>query len=256
MSAVFFILFFALDFNEDHTEKQWKGKDEMIHNIARNEETPLATRLEYIGRLTEPKARFSTDFIDRYKNIEITDSIFIFNAKNNAEIDSLKTKISKVAFLGSGLSKVTEEITYAENRSDYINQKFAEGLHTLPKAFFVLLPVFALLLVLLYFRHKEFRFYHHAIFTLYYFCLTFLLAFFILLLAYGYYKLHWFIFYYLTVVLSIWSVVYLYFAMRNFYRQGHQKTFIKYTILNFAFSFFMFIIVSLAMLWSIASGGH
>ena len=114
-------------------------------------------------------------------------------------------------------------------------------LHKLPTIFFVSLPMFALILSLLYIRHrKQFNFVNHAIFSIYYYIFCFLL----MLIYFAANKLSnmsgWSIFLWIQIALGLYLFIYLYKAMRNYYLQRRAKTIIKYFLLNFIF----FIIVT------------
>jgi len=122
-----------------------------------------------------------------------------------------------------------------EYRSRFIEHLVENILHSFPKILWISLPIFAMILNILYFRHKKTFFYvNHGIFTIHVYCATFIQLFIGLML----YKLgksvppgwpHT-----LTVLANIgiffWMLVYLYKAMRGFYQQRRIKTVIKYCI--------------------------
>ena len=117
--------------------------------------------------------------------------------------------------------------------------------HSIPQMLFVLLPLFALFLKLLYFRHKNFYYTDHAIFTIHFYIFVFIE----MLLIFGISKVYsmtgagWL--QYLNLALVFVIFFYLYKAMRNFYRQSRIKTILKYFLLLFSFlcfGFFLFII--------------
>ncbi|HEY0679781.1 MAG TPA: DUF3667 domain-containing protein [Chitinophagaceae bacterium] len=105
-------------------------------------------------------------------------------------------------------------------------------MHQFPKLLFVSLPIFALILQLLYIRRKQYYYVDHLIFTIHLYIFTF-----ILLLASmgvagladwsGWGWLNW-----LQAVIWIYFLYYNYKAMRNFYRQGRGKTILKFILLN------------------------
>jgi Protein of unknown function (DUF3667) len=106
-------------------------------------------------------------------------------------------------------------------------------LHTLPQVLFLTLPTFALILMILYARRKQFYYVDHGVFSIHVFCASFLL----LLVFFGFSKLkdttgyNW-IGIFKTIV-SIGIFFYLYKAMRNFYGQRRAKTILKFSILVF-----------------------
>jgi hypothetical protein len=109
--------------------------------------------------------------------------------------------------------------------------------HSIPQILFILLPLFALILKLVYIRRKQFFYVDHVIFTIHLYIFIFLM----MLLTFGVGKLktilnwNWLSFIEAIFVLAI--LFYLYKALRNFYQQGRGKTILKYFILLFFFFF-------------------
>ncbi|HEV9035678.1 MAG TPA: DUF3667 domain-containing protein [Puia sp.] len=107
-------------------------------------------------------------------------------------------------------------------------------LHSFPKILFVSLPIFALILNMLYFRHKQYYYVNHGIFTIHVYCATFILMLAGMLInqldkALG---VHWVhvVCDLLVFGIFLYAMIYLYKAMRGFYKQGRGKTFLKYFI--------------------------
>ena len=107
----------------------------------------------------------------------------------------------------------------------------------LPKGMFLLLPVFAALLALIYIRSRR-NYVEHLVFSLHF---------------------HSFVFILLTVALltssaAVWLVafiifyIYLYLAMKRVYGQGWRKTWLKHFLLTNAYNlvFFIFLVLVLA----------
>jgi Protein of unknown function (DUF3667) len=103
-----------------------------------------------------------------------------------------------------------------------------ELIHTLPKSFFILMPFFAFILYLLYYRRKYY-YYQHMVFTLHYYCVA--------LLVYGIMP---FISRYLIkgntipAIAVIGMSVYLFIALKKFYKQSYGKTLLKFCLLSAA----------------------
>ena len=128
---------------------------------------------------------------------------------------------------------------------------FAEKfMHTLPQALFVSLPIFALVLLMLYAR-RSFYYVDHGIFAIHLYCASFI----ILLLYFAVDKIeasvHGSVFTYIKLAIMLGMLFYLYKAMRRFYRQGRAKTITKFLILllvslfGFAFLAGAFVFLSL-----------
>lgn len=97
------------------------------------------------------------------------------------------------------------------------------------KVLFFLLPIFALLLKLLYVR-KDYYYSEHLVFSIYYYNFFYLAASFYLLVNYIPY-----VGTLLTTAIVIWAFVYLPLGMKRMYRQSWRKTIFKYGIFLFAF---------------------
>ena len=112
--------------------------------------------------------------------------------------------------------------------SGIILEKFV---HSLPQMLFVSLPLFAMVLQLLYIRRKQFFYTDHGLFSIYHFIAVYIIMLFLLLLD----KLRelsgWAVFKYLSVACLLFIFFYLYKSMRNFYRQGRAKTILKFVLL-------------------------
>lgn len=104
--------------------------------------------------------------------------------------------------------------------------------HQFPKLLFVSLPIFALILRLLYLRRKQFYYVDHGIFSIHLYIFDFIL----LLVSMGLFWLSdatgWSIIDWLQLPLWLYRFYYQYKAMRVFYGQGRGKTLVKYTFLN------------------------
>lgn len=126
-----------------------------------------------------------------------------------------------------------------------INQKYKDNpdgvlhifiellLHSIPQILFVSLPLFALVLYILYARWKHFYYVGHAIFTLH----LYIFIFIAMLVIFGISKinqsLHWAALPWLNALLSLGIFFYAYKAMRKFYNQGRGKTIAKFVLLIF-----------------------
>lgn len=137
------------------------------------------------------------------------------------------------------------------NNADLVTKAYVSKLlHSLPQMFFILLPLFALILKLLYIRRKEFYYVNHSIFSIHFYIFCFLT----MLLMFGLGKLNnlldWGIITFIQVLMGFGMLFYLYKSMRKFYMQGRGKTILKFLILclllfvTMGLLFFIFIIYS------------
>ena len=97
-------------------------------------------------------------------------------------------------------------------------------MHSLPQMLFVLLPLFALILKLVYVRRKQFYYVDHIIFTIHLYVFVFL----VMLITFGIGKLksllHWEWLSFITAIFVVGIFFYFYKALRNFYKQRRAKT--------------------------------
>jgi len=127
-------------------------------------------------------------------------------------------------------------------------------LHSFPKILFISLPFFALILKLVYIRHKQYYYTSHGIFAIHLYCATFilLLAFILANQLQDLSPWKWVKVTFMILDFAVWlyMLIYLYKAMRKFYAQGWLKTVIKYFIISFlalvvnVFLFALFVLIS------------
>lgn len=118
---------------------------------------------------------------------------------------------------------------YKSRKGGSILQTFYD---TIPIAMFFLLPIFALLLKLLY--RKQGLYAHHLVFSFYYF--SFLFTVFSIIIGVNFIVdipdwIDW--------LVAFSAFIYLYVALRRFYGQGKFKTFFKAGITSFLFLLFV-----------------
>ncbi len=110
-------------------------------------------------------------------------------------------------------------------------------LHSLPQMLFILLPLFALILKLLYIRRQNYYYVNHGIFSIHFYIFSFIA----MLVMFGLSKLNSMlnlgIITFIEVLIGLGIIFYLYKAMRKFYKQRRAKTIIKFFILCFLLFF-------------------
>lgn len=103
--------------------------------------------------------------------------------------------------------------------------------HRVPYMLFISLPIFALLLRLLYVRRKQFIFMDHAVLTLHLYIFCFVIYFFMLVVDKIASLSGWYYLTILSVLLGLCMPFYLYKAMRYYYGQRRGKTILKFGLL-------------------------
>ena len=156
-----------------------------------------------------------------------------------ADYDSAERKLPDSLRDGWLKHKIMERLIvatqeYHEDKRRYKERLIENILHSFPKILFWSLPFFALILNVLYFRHKQYFYVSHGIFTIHVYCATFILILTAILLnalsdwlGWGWFKV---VSDLLQLALWFYIMIYLYKAMRGFYKQRRAKTFLKYFI--------------------------
>lgn len=122
-----------------------------------------------------------------------------------------------------------------EDKARFVEHLFENIFHSFPKILWISLPIFAMILNILYFRHKKVFYYvNHGIFTIHVYCATFIQLFlgmmiYLIQRSTENKTVHVFTFI-ANFAIFLWMLIYLYKAMRGFYGQRRAKTFVKYFI--------------------------
>jgi hypothetical protein len=257
-SAIFFLLFFSfftsVAFNStlddpltkegrkaltEKIEKDFKkepGKTELLQQLELLKDTTRSVTMNDVARLS-------------------TDNIISFSGKNYrsiAEYDSLEKTLPVAKRDGwlkrRSIKKIIDvNNRYRGNPEEGLNKLFDSILHKLPYMLFVSLPLFALILKLVYVRRKwrkQFFIADHGVFTIHLYVFSFILLLLVFALNALKEATHWQFIDWLIFIFIMILFFYLYKAMRNFYGQGRWKTFFKFLLVAFG-SFIMMVILFL-----------
>jgi hypothetical protein len=105
--------------------------------------------------------------------------------------------------------------------------------HLFPQMLFFSLPLFAMILKLLYVRRKRFYYVNHIIFAIHLYCGTFILILAGMALTGIFELFHINIRDWIMFALIVAGFLYWYKSMRKFYEQGRGKTILKYFLMLF-----------------------
>jgi hypothetical protein len=243
-SAVFFLLFFSVfkpvvvnkldnpippNERAAYVEKLQRsvlsdtGNVELLAKLARARDTSRV--------LTQ---RDTMTFDENKKLVNVTKAHY----RSVEEFDSLQKSLprsERYGWLKKRLIKKEIEINAKyKDRPDELLDKFLKSLlHRLPYMLFISLPLFALILKLVYIRRKQFFYADHGVFTIHLYIFTFL----VLMVIMGFDKLDDLLkrelFNWIIGILFLGLFFYLYKAMRTFYGQGRGKTFLKFLVVSF-----------------------
>jgi Protein of unknown function (DUF3667) len=258
-SAIFFLLFFTFFTprgNFTVNPDQLLSPKERAGYIKK-----LQEKLEKdTGNMVLQKAlQFAKDSVnpvtekDMYKAIEEEEGVIQFgptNYKTMQEYDSLEALLpvsERDGWFMRRLTKKQIEINnkYRNNPEEAWKKLGNNILHQLPYMLFVSLPLFALILRLVYIRRrKQFYFADHGVFTIHLYVFSFLLLLVVFSIAELENAVHTGVLQWLVLLLFLVLFFYLYKAMRNFYKQGRAKTFFKLLLVSIL-SFVMMMVLFL-----------
>jgi hypothetical protein len=145
-----------------------------------------------------------------------------------------------------GIDVSAKAIDDNDSFSRTIMDKF---LHTLPQLLFLSLPAYTFLLWLLYRRQKNYYYANHAIYTIHFFCFTFIMTFF-MQLGNRYFPESNLVTV-INTILFLLTFFYQYKSMRVFYQQRRGKTILKFIILNIASTIVMSILAGMFFIISL-----
>ena len=263
-SAIFFLLFFSLfkpgsPVSED-INQPWDSQKRADYIVSLQErikkDTSNKNLKASLALLQDTSKKVTAKDIIKVEAREI--QIGFFSDKNYTsakEYDSVQKKLpvsERDGWFKKRLRKKGIEINqrFKENPEE-ASKKFAESiLHRLPYMLFVSLPLFALILKLVYVRRKQFYYADHGVFTIHLYIFTFLLLLAVFGLSALKNAMGWGFLDFLIAILFIGLFFYLYKAMRNFYGQRRGKTFIKFIIVSLFSLLMMLILFVLFMFFS------
>ena len=233
-SAIFFLIFFSLyQVNEKTVGINSSFAGKTADEIAKMDS---ARFIEFTKKANKGKPMTRAEVLARLDsgNFQLGPG----NYRSKEQYDSvLKAGIKKHNWFQRQLIYKNIELKekYHSNGRAIIVALINKFIHLLPQMLFVLLPLFALILKLVYIRRKQFYYVDHVIFTIHLYVFIFL----VMLVTFGISKLknllHWNWLGYLVLILVLSIFFYFYKALRNFYKQRRAKTILKYFILLLLF---------------------
>ena len=234
-SAIFFLIFFSIFHVTDKTiDNTIRFDDKTIEELRAMSPDSLKA---FTAKMNKGKALTRAELDAYLDSMKTTGGFHLTNRayQSKKQYDSvLKTGVKKHNWLERKLIYKEIEINqkYSNNRKAFFTALMTAFVHSFPQMLFISLPIFALILRLLYVRRREFFYVSHGIFSIHFYIFVFISLLFIF--GFGELKgvLHWGWLKYFQQLLGLLIFVYLYKAMRNFYRQGRGKTIVKFLLLN------------------------
>lgn len=142
---------------------------------------------------------------------------------------------------------------YKGNDEEALKKLLESFFHRLPYMLFVSLPLFALILKLVYIRRKQFFFADHGVFTIHLYVFSFITLLLVFSLAKLEEKTGWDFLGWVIFGIFVALNIYLYKAMRRFYKQGRGKTFSKYLIVAILSLLMMVLLFVIFLVFSAAT---
>ena len=165
--------------------------------------------------------------------------------KSREEYDSLlKHGVTKHNWLKRTLTYKQFEINekFGNDQTKIVNAFVDKLVHSFPQMLFISLPVFALILKLLYMRHKQYYYASHAIFSIHFYVFIFIIFFLLMALSKIKTLTGWDFLNYVMLFTNLTILFYEYKALRSFYAQRRGKTILKFLLLNL-FHFLVLVIL-------------
>lgn len=259
-SAVFFLIYFSFYQKEEGIKKDETGEIAVLKeskNLTTEREALVATlkdtllskkvkegithRIAQIDtaiaflKIDTLQAKFAMQIITGPVNISYQKDKDIDKYTSTKQYDSIQKALPYKRRDGFFERKAKEQSIYLKEKYANDPQALFENLtrqllHHFPQVLFISLPLMALLLQLMYIRHRKFLYVSHIIFTTHLYCAFFII--FLLNLWTGslinYFftgKPGW-----VNGIFFLVELVYGYLAMSAFYEQSVGKTILKYSI--------------------------
>lgn len=195
-----------------------------------------------LSKLNYFKMEHSTIVSQEYKNIAYYDSVQQSLPKDKRDNWIKKTFQTK---------KIELDNKYGDNKTELIEKFLERFMHTFPQILFISLPLFALILKLLYVRKKSYFYADHIIYTVHLYCATFIFMFFLISLSKlgKLNHLQWLAG--LIPIIGIYIIWYQYKSLRNFYEQRRAKTLLKFTLMYALSSMLMLVLFTVFIIFSL-----
>lgn len=278
-SAFFFLIFFSMNKDEDVVKmsETETSAASVIKNLERRK-----------GKLQKELNDSMSDMMRKpiLKSIQMMDSDIAMVRKDTTNKNKLKTEggsfnifsisSNNVAYKNQATYDSVQKQLPPAKRDNFIERKLAKqtihlkekykgnskaiwgaiadkAKHLFPQMLFVSLPLFALMLQLLYARRRNFFYVNHVVYTIHLYCATFIIILLGILTDSIFAMLGAEEHDLVGGMFTLAAFFYWYKAMRNFYEQRRAKTVLKYMLVFFLSLFIMAFIFSLFFIFSAMS---
>jgi hypothetical protein len=279
-SAIFFLIFFSLQKDEEAvkvTEKKENAAaviQDLKERKAELEASLKDSSLSSLARKPIQKALAVTDADLQLMQKDTTaktrlhstnGGVNIFGSDENSrgyttlkEYDSIQKALPEAERDGFFKKKLTRQNFHLKEKYNNDSKAIWKAIlekfrHFFPQMLFVSLPLFALLLQLLYIRRKKYFYVNHVVFTIHLYCATFIIILAGILVNQSIESWlgkgsDW-----VGLIFSFAGIFYWYKALRGFYEQRRAKTVLKYLLILFLSLFIMVFLFTLFFIFSAMS---
>ncbi len=233
-SFVFFLVSFGILSKEDDAfQMDYGGKTEReINRMDSLEFRAFTMKINDSVPLTREQFEYFKD------TVKFSGLIFMDDFRSREHYDSMVSSGKvKDGWLGKLMARraldIREKYSKQGSTKSLLKVFSDKFIHSFPQMLFVSLPLFALFLLWLYYRHKEYYYVSHGVFAIYLYVFLFLMILLIMFLNAVKERFN------LGDLISV-PVAFLYLgiffyeykSIRNFYGQGRGKTLLKMFLLN------------------------
>ncbi len=279
-SAFFFLIFFSFYQKEEAIEiKEKRDTASEVMEDLHKEESKLEKKIAKdtasfsTNMLKEKLRRVKADIAMMQKDSSLVDSVrslsngggfTLVSLDNDRSYKELKT-VKEYDSIQASLPEHKRDgfLRKAIKRQDiHLNEKYkGDGsailkavsnrfIHLFPQMLFISLPLFGLLLLMLYAKHKQFYYVNHVIYSIHLYCALFIIILVGLwlnsiLTAITHSEHDW-----IGGSFTLAGFFYLYKSMRNFYGQRRAITILKYIFLLLLSLFVMVLLFAIFFLFS------
>lgn len=246
-SALFFLVFFATKAPETIsgsssdkalTSSQRSKKIERLKELLAEVpgDTTDQKRLALLLDSARPVTQRMLDNIDRSRGQVRINLPVRTSARTVEAYDSIQSSLPAAkqdGWIRAGWTRKVLHMNESLGEDEAIRKLIDIFLHSMPYMLFVSLPLFALILKLLYVRRrKEFFYADHGIFSIHHYVFSFIFLLVCIFLGWLEGKTGWVIWDILIFIVILAWPFHMYKAMRRFYGQKRFKTFVKFCLLN------------------------
>jgi len=231
-----FILFFSISL-------QNSGNNFLNENETPNENTAIDSAFQNI--YDSLSVTHADSILTHFQEENpIADSILSHNISNATSLDSVSEEISWWIFQINNLDSISPSDSPLEKKLKQRINKIAQNPETFKEKFlsytsqllFLLLPVFALFLKIMYIRQKKF-YIQHLVFSAH--IHAFIFVFFVLIHFFKFIEYFWFV-----------LPLYIFLAIKNFYKQGWGKTTLKFFLITIIYNFVVLLFAVLILIFT------